>query len=86
MSITFTYLRQPLNRYTFKAPKTRAWVEEQCKGKCVLNLFAGPTRLNGCMEVANDIDPNAHCTHFGWMPWNAPNTSGKKASHSMLFS
>ena len=64
MSIIFTYLRQPLNRYTFKAPKTRAWVEEHCKGKCVLNLFAGPTRLNGCIEIANDIDPNVPSTLF----------------------
>jgi hypothetical protein len=56
LSVTFTYLRQPLNRYTFKAPKTEAWVEEQCKGKYVLNLFAGPTRLIGCIEVTNDID------------------------------
>ena len=64
MSTTFTYLRQPLNRYTFKAPKTRAWVEERCKSKYVLNLFAGPTRLNGCIEVANDIDPNVPCTLF----------------------
>ncbi len=64
MSITFTYLRQPLNRYTFKAPKTKAWVEEQCKGKYVLNLFAGPTRLMGCIEVANDIDPDVPCTLF----------------------
>ena len=63
MSIIFTYLRQPLNRYTFKAPKTRAWVEEQCKGKCVLNLFAGPTRLMGCIEVANDLD-DLPCTLF----------------------
>ncbi len=64
MSITFTFLRQPLNRYTFKAPKTKAWVEEQCKGKYVLNLFAGPTRLNGCIEVANDMDPNVPSTLF----------------------
>ena len=64
MSIAFTYLRQPLNRYTFKAPKTKAWVEEQCKGKYVLNLFAGPTRLMGCIEVANDIDPTVPCTLF----------------------
>jgi 23S rRNA G2069 N7-methylase RlmK/C1962 C5-methylase RlmI len=64
LSATFTYLRQPLNRYTFKAPKTRAWVEEHCKGKYVLNLFAGPTRLKGCIEVANDIDPNVPCTLF----------------------
>jgi hypothetical protein len=64
LSITFSYLRQPLNRYTFKAPKIRAWVEEHCIGKCVLNLFAGPTRLNGCIEVANDIDPNVPWTLF----------------------
>ena len=64
MSIVFTYLRQPLNRYTFRAPKTRAWVEEHCQGKVVLNLFAGPTRLNGCVEVANDIDPTIPCTLF----------------------
>jgi 23S rRNA G2069 N7-methylase RlmK/C1962 C5-methylase RlmI len=64
LSAVFTYLRQPLNRYTFKAPKTRAWVEAHCKGKYVLNLFSGPTRLNGCIEVANDIDPNVPCTLF----------------------
>ncbi len=63
MSITFTYLRQPLNRYAFKSPKTKAWVEEQCKGKYVLNLFACPTRLMGCIEIANDID-DVPCTLF----------------------
>ena len=30
----------------------------------MLNLFAGPTRLMGCIEVANDIDPNVPCTIF----------------------
>ena len=64
MSIIFTYLRQPLNRYTFKAPKTREWVEQHCQGKHVLNLFAGPTRLSGCIEVANDIDPAMPGTLF----------------------
>ena len=64
MSITFTYLRQPLNRYMFKVPKTRAWVEENCKGKYVLNLFAGLTRLGGCTGVANGIDPNVPSTLF----------------------
>ena len=64
MSIIFTYLRQPLNRYTFKAPRTKAWVEEHCKGKNVLNLFAGPTRLIGCIEVTNDIDPAITGTLF----------------------
>jgi hypothetical protein len=62
--IIFTYLRQPLNRYTFKAPKTKAWVEQHCQGKHVLNLFAGPTRLQGCIEVANDVDPDVPCTLF----------------------
>ncbi len=56
--VEFTYLRQPLNRYTFKAPKTKAWVEEHCKGKYVLNLFAGSTRLMCCIEVTNDLDPD----------------------------
>ena len=56
MSFKFTYLRQPLNRYTFKAPKIKAWVEAQCIGKDVLNLFAGPTRLEGCFETTNDLD------------------------------
>jgi hypothetical protein len=64
LGIVFTYLQQPLNRYTFKAPKTKAWVEEHCKGKYVLNLFAGPTRLSGCIEVANDIDATIPCTLF----------------------
>jgi hypothetical protein len=53
---TFTYLQQPLNPYTFIAPKTRAWVEAQCAGKDVLNLFAGPTRLEGCREITNDLN------------------------------
>jgi hypothetical protein len=58
LSIKFTYLRQPLNRYTFKAPKIKAWVEAQCLEKVVLNLFAGPTRLNGCArEITNDWNP-----------------------------
>ena len=56
-SFKFTYLQQPLNRITFKAPKTKAWVEGQCQGKKILNLFAGPTRLKGCEEITNDINP-----------------------------
>jgi hypothetical protein len=51
----FTYLKQPLNKYTFHAPKTKAWVEQQCEGQVTLNLFGGPTRLIGCMEVSNDL-------------------------------
>jgi len=41
----FTYLKQPLNKYTFKAPKIKLWVEKNCRGK-VLNLFAGKIKLN----------------------------------------
>lgn len=52
----FTYLKQPLRRYTFEAPKIRAWVEEKCRDKTVLNLFAGPTRLSDCTEISNDLD------------------------------
>jgi hypothetical protein len=56
-SAKFTFLRQPLKRYTFQAPKTRAWVEELCRGKRVLNLFGGPTRLIGAaFELSNDLD------------------------------
>ncbi len=52
----FTFLRQSLNRYTFKIEGIRSWIETQCKGKTVLNLFGGPTRLSGCTETSNDID------------------------------
>lgn len=41
----FTYLMQPIKRWTFEAPKTRQWVEGQCIGR-VLNLFAGKQRLD----------------------------------------
>jgi hypothetical protein len=50
----FTYLKTPLNKYTFKMKPIRNWVESKCKGK-VLNLFAGKIKLN-CDEVRNDID------------------------------
>jgi hypothetical protein len=52
----FTYFKASINCYTFKVPKIRAWVEAQCKGGHVLNLFAGPTRLDGCNEIDNDVD------------------------------
>ncbi len=45
---------QPLHRYTFKAPKVRAWVESVSSGK-VLNLFAGITRLD-LDETRVDLD------------------------------
>jgi len=53
----FTYLKQPLNKYTFKAPKIREWVEDRCKGY-TLNLFAGYTKLK-IDELRNDLDEKA---------------------------
>lgn len=59
----FTHLKTPLHKYTFKAPKIKQWVENQCEG-FVLNLFAGETVLN-VREHRNDIreNMNAH-THI----------------------
>jgi hypothetical protein len=51
----FTFLQTSLNRYTFRVKGIRLWVENQCQGKTVLNLFGGPTRLNGCIETSNDL-------------------------------
>lgn len=62
-NIKFTYFKQPLNRYTFKAPKIKAWIEEQCRGKRVLNLFAGKIRLDGCNEITNDLDSSIITDH-----------------------
>jgi len=53
MDIKFTYLKTPLNKYTFKAPKIRQWVEQNVEGK-VLNLFAGQIKLD-CDEIRNDL-------------------------------
>ena len=49
----FTYIKTPLNKYTFKVPKIRQWVEEYAEGR-VLNLFAGLIKLD-LDEVRNDI-------------------------------
>jgi hypothetical protein len=51
--IKFTYLKTPLNKFTFKSKKILGWVVDNCEGK-VLNLFAGETPL-GIAEVRNDI-------------------------------
>ncbi|MGD0072513.1 MAG: hypothetical protein ABSB71_13250 [Candidatus Bathyarchaeia archaeon] len=56
MNIIFIRLEQPLNKYTFKAPKIRKWVEEQCREKFTLNLFAGPTVLHGFPIITNDLN------------------------------
>lgn len=50
----FTYLKTPLNRYTFKNKKIKVWVESKCEG-LTLNLFAGKTILN-IDEVRNDLN------------------------------
>ena len=51
----FTYLKTPLNRYTFSNSTIRKWVEFYAEDP-VLNLFAGKTKLN-LNEVRNDLDP-----------------------------
>ena len=58
--LNFTYLKAPLNRYTFKSNKILMWVEDNVEGK-VLNLFAGLIYLDAD-EVRNDIreDMNAN--------------------------
>jgi hypothetical protein len=52
----FDYIKCPLNKYTFSVNKIRAWVELNCYGK-VLNLYAGPTKLN-INEIRNDLNPD----------------------------
>ncbi len=59
----FTYLMQPPNRYTFKQPKLKKWVEEHCEG-LTLNLFAGIVKLN-IDEIRVDIDENVEAHHYG---------------------
>lgn len=51
----FTYLKTPINRYTFKSKAIKEWVESVVEGY-TLNLFAGVVWLK-CNEVRNDIDP-----------------------------
>ena len=50
----FTYLKTPLNRFTFKNKKIKAWVESKCEG-LTLNLFAGKTILD-IDEIRNDLN------------------------------
>jgi|TARA_Y100000310_G_scaffold141356_1_gene140802 hypothetical protein len=49
----FTYLKTPLNKYTFKSKKIKQWVEE-VSVPLVLNLFSGMIKLN-IEEIRNDI-------------------------------
>ena len=56
----FTYLKQPLNKYTFKSPKIKEWVESNCSGK-TLNLFAGKIKLNADeirIDLSNEFNPD----------------------------
>ena len=50
----FTYMKTPLNRYTFSNKRILNWVEQNLEG-LVLNLFAGKTPLS-CKEIRNDVN------------------------------
>ncbi len=55
-NLKFTYLKQPLKKYTFQAPGIQTWINEICRGKTVLNLFGGPTRIpTAALEISNDL-------------------------------
>ena len=60
--IDFTYLMQPPNKYTFKQPRLKKWVEDNCEGK-VLNLFAGLVPL-AVDEVRVDIDEKMPADYY----------------------
>ncbi len=57
------YIKTPLHRYTFNAPKIKLWVQEYCDNKFVLNLFAGWNKLENCIEIRNDAD---ECNRKSW--------------------
>ena len=59
--MNLTYFKTPLNKYTFKNPRIREWVESNCIGR-VLNLYGGPTRLN-VDEISNDINTGFDTTY-----------------------
>jgi len=52
----FSYLKTPINRYTFKSERIKVWVESNVE-ELVLNLFAGKVLLK-CREIRNDINEN----------------------------
>ncbi len=60
--INFTYLMQPPNKYTFKQPKLKTWIEQNCEGR-TLNLFAGLVLLN-IDEIRVDIDPEIPADYY----------------------
>lgn len=53
-NIEMNYMYQPPNKWTFKQPQLKAWVESWCMGR-TLNLFAGQTKLSIDNEVRVDI-------------------------------
>lgn len=57
-----TYIKTPLNKYTFKVKPIREMVESRCVGK-VLNLFAGMTKLD-VDEVRNDVDKTMNADYY----------------------
>ena len=61
------FIQTPLNRYTFKSPKMKKWVQGNIKGK-TLNLFAGKIRLTDdnytCKEVRVDADVTMDADFF----------------------
>ena len=57
----FTHLRTPLNKFTFKMPQIRRWVESMAIGR-TLNLFSGEVELD-IDEIRNDIRPEMKATY-----------------------
>ncbi len=60
MGIKLEYLMQPANRWTFKQPKLKTYIESWCKGN-ILNLFAGKTKLNVNefrVDLSNEFKPD----------------------------
>jgi len=58
-----SYLKTPLNKYTFSIKPIREWVERNSNGR-VLNLFAGKTRL-GLDEYRVDADKTMVADWYG---------------------
>ena len=58
-----TYLKTPLNKYTFSVKPIRNWVETNCRGR-MLNLFAGKTKLK-CDEYRVDADKTMIADYYG---------------------
>ncbi len=61
INVKFTYMKTPLNKYTFKITKIKKWIESVVEGK-TLNLFAGVVALD-VDEIRNDIRPEMNATY-----------------------